>query len=142
MDYSAAPIQPIAQGLVTFPAGPGAGTPVVFDGHGCLPTVTRDPASPSGEGAYILTLDPGVPGNAGAVDPGVAPLSEPEMRCLITPRGVGAPPVSGIAFQSVSYILSPAPGVGADQIEITMQNGAAAFTDPAGGFELIVWKGI
>jgi hypothetical protein len=148
-DYAVTPVQPIVQGLVTIPSGV-AGGPVLFKGKGALPTVTRDPLSPFG--AFTLTLDTGLPGNAGALQPlpdqpGVTSPSVPDARALITIRGnpTLAPPGTTITQQAVSYIPSPTPGVGINQIEVVLSI-AGVGVDPvlpaATGFEIIVWKGV
>ena len=142
-DYAAAaPVQPIVQGVVTFPNGLGT-NPVVFDGKGVLPIVTR---GASAQGSFILTLDEGLPGNAGAV-PAVGltppPLPpDPDVRTVITClAGPVPPPLSDISAIGVTYITSPVPGVGAFQIEVVTTNIAFLPTDPAGGFMIVVWRG-
>jgi len=150
-DYAVTPVQPIVQGLVTIPSGTPGG-PVIFTGKGALPTVTRDPASGSGQGAFILTLDQGLPGNAGALQPlpdqpGATFPAVPDARTLVTVRGDPniAPPVTTITQIAVAYITSPTPGVGVTQIEIVLTI-AGVGTDPVGtngnGFEVVVWKGV
>jgi hypothetical protein len=137
-DFAAAPIQPIVEGLVTFPAGPGG--VVVFDGKG----VSAIARGASAQGSYILTLDPGLPGNAGAVPFGPAPpLSpDPDVRTLIQPLGAGAPPVTGIFTTGVSYIPSAVTGVGAPQVEVVLTDTAFAPLDPVNGFTIVVWRGL
>jgi len=136
-DYAAAPIQPLVQGLVTFPGG--VGTTPVFTGRG-VSAITRDPAA-GGFGGYILQLDPGLPGLAGALDPGTPLLPEPDARTTIITRGFGSPPFTPITGIAVSYLLSPVPGVGADRVEVVLTNVANTPTDPPGGFEIIIWRG-
>ena len=90
-DFAAAPIQPIVEGLVTFPAGPGGA--VKFDGKG-VSAIIRDGAT-GGQGGYILVLDQGLPGNAGAVPFGPSPFPnapDPDVRSMVTPIGFGLPP--------------------------------------------------
>ncbi len=136
-DYAGtSPFQPIVQGLVTFPAGVAPLSPVEFTGEG-ISFIERVPLF--GNGAYLLTLDEGLPGNAGAVQPGASPINNPNVRTMITVRGSGVPPVSPIATQAVLYVNSPTPGVGADQLLIVMQNIVPTFADPPAGFEIIVW---
>lgn len=143
-DYAAAPIQPIVEGLVTFPGG--AGTQPFFDGKG-VSSIVRGTA-PFGD--YILTLDVGLPGNAGAVPfagappllPFPPPAPDPDVRTLVIPLGVGVPPLSGIASIGVSYIPSALPGVGAPQVEVVLTNAAFIPNDPQAGFQIIVWRGI
>lgn len=133
--YDAAPLQCIAQAIVTFAAPGGA---ISFTGRGIL-AIIRDPAA-GGQGGYFIALDPGLIGNAGAVPPvGVATLDT--VRTVVTARGVGVPPVSGIATIAVSYIQSPVVGVGDPVIEVTMETIALAFADPP-AFEIIVFKGV
>jgi len=136
-DFAVTPFQPIVQGVVTFPDGPGVGTPVVFTGEG-ISDIERPTLFT--QGAYILTLDAGLPGNSGAVPPGTTLINNPNVRSMITARGAGTPPFSGVAAIAVLYLLSPDVGVGSDQILVTMQTvPPAALIDPAGGFEIIVW---
>ncbi len=146
-DYAAAPIQPIVEGLVTFPGG--VGTQPFFDGKGVV-SIVRDPAT-GGQGGYIFTLDVGLPGNAGAVPFGQSPLQpplppfppDPDVRTMITPLSFGGPPpLSNIVFIGVSYIPSALTGVGAPQIEVVLENPGAIPTDPVNGFQIIVWRGI
>jgi hypothetical protein len=136
-DYAVNPFQPIAQGVVTFPDGIAPGSVIEFDGEG-ISFIERVVGFPNG--AYLLTLDEGLPGNAGAVPPGVAPINDPDVRTVVTTRGSGVPPISPIATIAVLYPNSPVPGVGADQILIVMQNTAPILADPPAGFELIVWR--
>jgi hypothetical protein len=137
-DYAAAPIQPIVEGFVTFPGG--VGTQPFFDGKG-VSSIVRGTAA---FGDYILTLDVGLPGNAGAVPFGPSPplAPDPDVRTLIIPLGIGVPPLSGIASIGVSYIPSALPGVGAPQIEVVLANAAFITHDPQNGFQIIVWRGI
>src|SRR5208337_4561192 len=100
-DFAAAPIEPIVEGRVTFPAGPGG--VAVFDGKGIV-SIFRLPAT-GGQGGYIFVFDVGLPGNAGAVPFGPSPplAPDPDVRAMVTPLGTGAPPSSGITFIGVSY---------------------------------------
>jgi hypothetical protein len=143
-DYAAAPIQSIVEGFVTFPGG----IPF-FDGKG-VSAIVRDPVT-GGQGGYILTLDVGLPGNAGAVPFAAPPLEppvppafppDPDVRTMITPLSFGSPPLSNIVFIGVSYIPSALTGVGAPQIEIVLANPSSVPTDPVNGFQIIVWRGI
>jgi hypothetical protein len=139
-DYAAAPIQPIVEGFITFPGGSGG--PIVFLGKG-VSQVTRD-ALTGGVGSYVLLLDTGLPGNAGAVPAANAPLPtpDPDVRTLVTPLGVGAPPSSGVAFIGVSYNPAAGPGIGARSVEIVLQAPGGAFIDPVGGVYVVVWRGL
>jgi hypothetical protein len=133
MDYAVSPFEPIVQGVVTNPLGLGP----VFEGRGALPTVTRAGGL---VGTFILTLDVGLPGNAGAVPPGLAPFINPDVRTMVTTRGSGAPPNTPVATVAVTYVTSFIPGVGANRILIVMTDLAAVLTDPPAGFEIIVWR--
>jgi hypothetical protein len=131
-DYAVTPFQPIVQGVIVATA-----TGVTFDGEGIsnIERVTGFPA-----GAFLLTLDEGLIGNAGAVPPGLAPINDPNVRTMLTMRGAGTPPISNIVASAVLYVLSPTPGVGADQIIIATQTFPLALADPNGGIEIIVWN--
>jgi hypothetical protein len=132
-DYAVTPFQPIVQGVVTIDA---LGNPE-FDGEG-ISDVSRPVGFPLG--TFILTLDEGLPGNAGAVQPGTTVISDPNVRTMITTRGAGVPPISNIVATAVLYLLSPIPGVGADQLLVVMQTFPLALADPVAGFEIIVWN--
>jgi hypothetical protein len=141
MDFAAAPIQPIVEGIVTYPGG--LGTAPIFDGKG-VSAIVRDPAT-GGLGGFILTLDAGLPGNAGAVPFGPSPplLPDPDVRTLVVPLGIAVvPPLSGIASIGVSYIPSALAGVGAPQIEVVFTNAVFVPHDPKGGFLIVVWRGL
>ena len=142
IDDAAAPIQPIVEGIVTFPNGVGPIGQPFFDGKGVL-QVLRTGAP---QGSYAFILDPGLPGNAGAVPavpeiPLLAP-PDPDVRTMITPFGSGSPPMSGIATIGVSYLLSPLPGVGAFSILVVLENLGFIPTDPINGFQIVVWRGL
>jgi len=136
-DYAASPIQPIVEGLVTFPGGPPN---IEFDGKGISSILYI------GMGHYILFFDEGLPGNSGAVPalpefPLVLPI-DPDVRTNIMPLGVGVPPVSGIQAIGIAYIASLVQGVGATAIDIVLTNAAFVGQDPQNGFEIIVWRGL
>ncbi len=142
-DYAAAPIQPIVQGMVTFPDGVGG--IAVFEGNGALPNVTR---GPSAVGWLILTLDGGLPGNAGAVPPVAPPqvpppvppfAPDPDVRTQILVLNTIPILINTI---SVSYTVSPTPGVGVTEIVVYLTNGFAVPEDPAAGFLITVWRGL
>ena len=135
-DYSPYIFEPIVQGLVTFAPVVLGGGPV-FNGRG-VSSIVRAGAFLAG--AYILTLDAGLPGNAGAVPPGVSPIANPDVRTIITTRGAALFPTPNIATIAVDYLLSPVPGVGADRILVVMQTIPAALADPTDGFEIVVWR--
>lgn len=138
-DYaSPSPVQPIAQGLLTFPLGPGAGTPVQFQGRGIL-SVTR--GVPAGQGYFVFTLDPGLRGNSGAVPAGPLPPPDPDVRTRIMPIGAAPLFVSGISSIGIAYQASAIPGVGAIEIHVITANLAFAPLDPTGGLQIVVWRG-
>jgi hypothetical protein len=137
-DFAAAPVQPIVSGLVTLAAGVWS-----FSGKGCLPAVGH-----TGAGIFLLGFDPGLPGNAGAVQPLPVqvrgfppdPTADPDVRSIVMVRG---PFPSGIFNIAVRYITSPFAGVGAPVVQVLFANAGNVLTDPpAGGFDLIVWKGL
>lgn len=133
--YDAAPLQCIAQAIVTIAGGGG---PITFVGRG-IQQILRDGAT-GGQGGYFIVLDPGLIGNAGAVPPvGAATLDT--VRTVVQPRGAGVPPVSGIGTIAVTYIQSPIVGVGDPIIEVTMETNMLVFADPP-AFEIIVFKGL
>lgn len=160
-DYAAAAIQPIVQGLVTVPSGV-AGSAILFSGKGALPAGSRLPAFPIG--VIILTLDAGLPGNAGAIEPVPAPVTVPKLltppaplaRTLITMRSPALGSPTTIDAISVAYgnFTVPAPVDGSlRQVAITLADTAGALVDPipagtappftgANGFEIIVWEGV
>jgi hypothetical protein len=143
-DYAAAPIQPIVEGIVTFPGGPG--TQPFFDGKG-VSAITRAAGFPLG--VYILTLDAGLPGNAGAVPfaasslqpPAPAFPPDPDVRTMVTPITT-FPAVAFVQSIGVSYIPSALSGVGAPQIEIVITEAVFLPFDPANGFQVVVWRGL
>jgi len=132
-DYAVTPFQPIVQGVVTFDAFDNP----VFTGEG-VSEIARPAGFPVG--AFLLTLDEGLPGNAGAVPPGLSPINDPNVRTMITMRGAGVPPISNITATAVLYLVSPAVGVGADQILVVTRTNPPAPADPVAGFEMIVWR--
>ncbi len=133
-DYAAAPVQPIVQGLLrvfTIDSTPM----LAFFGIGILLTGPNAPLY-MGTGHYILTLDPGLPGDV-AIDP-------PFGRTLLTVRGptggaAGTP--TAIEGKSINYIPSPVAGVGANKIEIFLVNSAGTGTDPEVALEIVLWRG-
>ena len=133
-DYAVSPIQPIVQGVVTFPLGVGPATPVAFNGEG-ISFIERLVGQPLG--CYLLTLDEGLPGNAGAVPPGTSVIADPNVQTMITVRGS---PGSTVVGRSVLYLTSPEVGVGANQILIVLRTLPPGFVDPPAGFEIIVWR--
>jgi len=137
-DYSAAPIQPIVQGLVTTVAGP----PIVssFFGRG-IRKITRVSA-----GLYRLVLDPGLPGNAGALEPLVdtvppTPPAAPDPRTTIQLRSgptvtaqVVTYAASSIALDGIAPLLDGSLNV----IVVTLAAAAPVDAD----FEIITWVGV
>jgi hypothetical protein len=151
-DYAATPIQPIVQGLVTFD-NPNVGAGVHFTGRG-VSSISRI-TTVTGFGGFMLVLDEGLPGNAGAVEPNInisppgVPLPplppNPDVRTMITIRGSGTPPVTTIAEIAVQYgqttpppVLPP--GTGNNAVFVTTATGGGVLTDPA-AFEIIIWVG-
>jgi hypothetical protein len=133
-DYAAAPVQPIVQGLISFvnPDVPGDG--ISFFGIGVIQTGPNGP-SYVGPGHYILTLDPGLPGDV-AIDP-AAGLFQMTVR---GPSGIVAGAPTAIDSKAVNYILSPVRGVGATKIEIFLAAGATP-TDFETGLEIVLRRG-
>ena len=158
------PLQVIVQGLLTV-SGPLADSPSVptFAGRG-----VSDVARIS-EGIYDLTLDEGLPGNAGevvaegsaypaALVPGAGAgassltnVPTPDIRCVVTIRGTTTAATPGgttILSVAVSYLPpSPVPAGydgGFTRIRLVFQGAAAAVLDPtdinAAGAEIIVFK--
>jgi len=164
-DYAAAAVQPIVQGLVTVPTGLSGGV-LAFTGRGALPVPGRSitilgPPIPAG--VIVLTLDVGLPGNAGAIEPapdGAIPPTlvpaAPLARTLISLRSPTSGVVTTIDSVSVAYgnFSVPATMDGSlRQIAITLADGAVLtdpvptppggpFTAGANGFEIIVWAGV
>lgn len=165
-DYAAAPVQPIVQGLLTV-SGAGAGTQHVptFNGRG-VSAVTRVGGPPI---AYVLTLDPGLPGNAGevaavgqayaaALVPGAGSgassttkIPAPDVRSALTLRGTTTQGVvaggTDILSTAVTYITPGADG-GFTQIQLIFSSLTAGAlpmesADPtdthASGVEMIFW---
>ena len=133
-DFAAAPIQPFVQGLITFvnPDVPADG--IQFSGVGIVTTGLNAPVYAAGD--YILTLDPGLPGDV-AINP-------PFGRFLLTVRGPSGPSAgtpTAVVSKSLTYLVSPIPGVGATKIQISLANGAAAPADFEEGLEIILWRG-
>jgi len=132
-DYSAYLFESIVQGVVTFEGGDP-----VFNGQG-ISNIERLVGFPLG--AYLLTLDEGLIGNAGAIPPGTNPLIDNNVRTVIQTRGVLPVPIPNIVNIAVVYVTSPVAGVGCDQIIVVMRtNLPPMFADPTGGFEIIIWR--
>jgi len=168
-DYAAAAVQPIVQGLLTVAS---LGGPVTFTGRGAKLIPSLQP-SPNGvgrdnthpQGVFVLTLDVGLPGNAGAVEPfpnnAVPPTLAPAAplpRTLVDVRAplVGGPPAlpapTTLTSVSVAYgnftgpasVTPPFDG-SLTQVMIVVAAGAALsdpFTPNANGLEVIVWAGV
>ena len=135
-DYAATPIQPIVQGVLTV-----SGTTPSFLGTG-VSSVTR-----SAQGVYQLTLDPGLPGNAGEVPSSAAGVpSAVNLRSLVTVRGSTSPIPGGsdISGVGVSYVDPSVADGGLQQVQLVFTAGATGLgVDPTGasatGVEVIVW---
>jgi hypothetical protein len=154
MDYAAAPIQPIVQGLLTVAIV--AGTPVPsFEGKG-VSSVIRTFSST--DIIYTLILDEGLPGNAGELQPGpvvtgsILPGPQPDARTLINIRGSPTNAIAGgtsIVATGVSYGM-PSQGSGGDggytAVFLVFTDTTPAAVDPMGavasGVEIIIWKGL
>jgi hypothetical protein len=163
-DYAAAPIQPIVQGLLTvltptaaFPLGQ-----VVFTGRGAFVGPQGTGVAPgrgtNAHGDFVLTLDPGLPGTAGAVEavpaqvtnPALLAPAAPLVRTLISVRaptpGAPTPLISlSVAYGNFTDTVPPvAPGVGLTQVEILTAITGGTLQDPAitSGVEIIVWAGV
>ncbi len=168
-DYAAAAVQPIVQGLITVSALGGV---VTFTGRGARLIPSAQP-SPNGvgrdnthpQGVFVLTLDVGLPGNAGAVEPfpnnAIPPTLAPAAplpRTLVTPR---APTVAGVVVPttlistSVAYgnftgpasIIPPIDGSLTQVMIVVSTSGvvgglADPFTPNGNGVEVIVWAGV
>jgi hypothetical protein len=156
-DYAAAPIQPIVQGLLT--VDPVSLAPT-FTGRGVRSVTRTTAAGPPAQILYTLFLDPGLPGNAGELQPSL-PISvafpvgfptQPDARSLVTVRGSATNAIPGstsIANVGVFYSV-PSAGPGTDggdtAILLVFTNAVPAAVDPTGavasGVEIIVWKGL
>ncbi len=137
-DYAATPVQPIVQGVMT--VDPITLTPS-FQGTG-VSQVTR-----SAQGVYQLTLDPGLPGNAGEVAPGAAGRPPAlDLRTLVNIRGSTYPVPGGsdISGIGVSYIDPSVADGGLQQVQLVFTEVETGLgVDPTGvtstGIEVIVW---
>lgn len=130
-DYAAAPVQPIVQGLLTVRGIEGF--VLSFFGKGIVQTGPFVPQR-VGAGNYILTLDPGLPGDV-AIDP-------PFGRQLLNVRALMGTPTA-VVSKSIAYITSPAAAaarVGANQIQINLANVGGTGMDPEVGLEIILWR--
>ncbi len=154
MDYAAAPIQPIVQGLLTVsgaavppPLGPHIPT---FQGKG-VSSVTRTVAG--ADIIYTLFLDEGLPGNAGELQPGPTVLGpQPDARPINNTRGSLATAVHGgtsIVATGVTYlapVAQPSTDGAFTAILLVFTDDTPAAVDPtddvASGIEIIVWKGL
>ncbi len=122
-DYAAAPSQPIVQGLLrvfTIDSTPM----LAFYGIGIVLTGPNAPFY-AGTGTYILTLDPGLPGDV-SIDP-------PFGRTLLNVRALAGTPTA-VVSKSISYLVSAVPGVGANKIQITLN------ADPEVALEIVLWR--
>lgn len=150
MDYAAAPIQPIVQGLLTV-SGAGVPPPLgphipTFQGKG-VSAVTRTVAGATI--VYTLLLDEGLPGNAGELQPGPTILGpQPDARTLINIRGSltnAIPGGTSIVATGVGY-AEPGPDGGVTAILLVFTDDTPTAVDPtddvASGVEIIVWKGL
>jgi len=139
-DYAAAPIQPIVQGLVTTVAGP----PIVssFFGRG-VRKITRVAGPPI---SYRLVLDPGLPGNAGALEPLVdtvppTPPVAPDPRTMIQLRSGPTVTAQVVTYAASSILVdgvAPPPDGSLNVVVITL----IAVTPVDADFEIITWVGV
>lgn len=165
-DYAAAAVQPIVQGLITVSGLSGT---VTFTGRGAklIPSLQPSPAgvgrdNTHAQGVFVLTLDVGLPGNAGAVEPfpnnAVPPTLAPAAPLPRTLVDVRAPFVAGLPVPttltavSVAYgnftgpasVTPPVDG-SLTQVMVVVAAGAVLsdpFTPNANGLEVIVWAGV
>lgn len=146
MDYAAAPIQPIVQGLLTVAIVAGSPVPT-FEGKG-VSSVTRTVAGT--DIVYTLILDEGLPGNAGELQPGPTILGpQPDARTLINIRGSLANAVHGgtsIVATGVTYAQPSLADGGLTAVLLVFTDATPAAVDPMGtvasGVEIIIWKGL
>jgi hypothetical protein len=102
----------------------------------------------SAQGVYQLTLDPGLPGNAGEVAPSIAGgPPAPNLRSLVNIRGSTSPVPGGsdISGIGVSYIDPSVADGGLQQVQLVFTaNTTGLGVDPTGasasGVEVIVWS--
>ncbi|HYX20031.1 MAG TPA: hypothetical protein VFA98_04230 [Thermoanaerobaculia bacterium] len=162
-DYAATSVQPIVQGLLTV-SGAAAPSPHVptFTGRG-VSAVAR--VVVAGNIAYVFTLDAGLPGNAGEVEPsGVAyPAAQvpgagsgaelpqtnvpvPDVRSYFTLRGSSSAVIPGSSTITSTAVTWLTPGVdgGFTQFQLVFLNAAGATVDPtdlvAAGVEIVIGK--
>jgi hypothetical protein len=131
-DFFATPFIPIVQGVVTI-----TGAVLAWEGVG-LESIQRGVGHAAG--VYLLTLDEGLPGNSGAVPPGLAPVVNPDVRTIITCRAPVPPAVNPIQTIGVLYLpVVPIAGVGCTEILIVMADNTNALNDPS-AFEVNVFR--
>jgi hypothetical protein len=161
-DYAATSVQPIVQGLLTV-SGPLATAPNVptFTGKG-VSAVARVAVGPVI--SYVFTLDAGLPGNAGEVEPtgaaypaaqvpgagaGASSLTNvpvPDVRSYFAIRGSStATPANSTTIVSTAVTwLTPGADGGFTQFRLVFLNAAAATVDPsdinAAGVEIVIGK--
>lgn len=132
MDFAVTPFVPIVQGVVTFVGGVPE-----WEGVG-LEAITRVVGHAAG--VYVLTLDEGLPGNTGAVPPGLAPVLNPDVRTIITCRAPVPPAVNPIQTIGVLYLpVVPLAGVGCTEILVVMADDTNTLNDPV-AFEINVFR--
>jgi hypothetical protein len=161
-DYAATSVQPIVQGLLTV-SGAAAPSPNVptFTGKG-VSAVAR--VVVAGNISYVFTLDAGLPGNAGEVEPtGAAyPAAQvpgagsgassttnvpaPDMRSYFAVRGSSTAAVPGSTTITSTAVTWLAPGAdgGFTQFKLVFLNAAGVTVDPsdlvAAGVEIVIGK--
>lgn len=134
-DFQAAPLQPIAQCLFTVTGI----VPALVDSVG-FSAITRVAGPPI---AFLLTLDRGLIGNAGEIDPTKARVSV-TLRGSPTATPVGSTQITGVGVSYVTPPAVPGPGdAGETQIQLVFSVGGAG-VDPNGvnasAVEVVVWK--
>ncbi len=141
MDYAAAPVQPLVQGLLT--VDPVSLIPT-FRGRG-VSSVTRPSI-----GVYNLNLDVGLPGNAGEFA-GTSPTTLPaaDIRTMVTFRGSPTNPSLAFATTLTDYTvdyINPGPDGGIRTIQFIFNTVAQFPVDPTGndaaGVEILVFRGV
>jgi hypothetical protein len=146
-DYSATSVQPIVQGLLTVSgtSAPNPGVPS-FSGRG-VSSVVRSAA-----GVYLFTLDAGLPGNAGEVEPigSAYPLTSvpgagngassttnvpaPDTRTALTVRGsstaflAGSSQVEGMGITWLATGTAPSKDLAFTQFKLVFTQGLAGAT--------------
>jgi hypothetical protein len=128
-DYAAATSQPILQGVVSVTTR-GADGNVFASASFCGRGASRISIDPNG--GIVIDFDEGLPGDV-AVNPQFA-------RALITMRGIGTPPVTGITEKSVTYVQNPDTSA-FEAVRVQLNGIIPALLSPTPFFEIIVQRG-